>query len=71
LLQYQLEIVLDQNRIVGNIVNTQSTYNLYGKQLNTGDLYLSNGGQIDATAGSTVVFEGDDSQSQKALLCIP
>jgi hypothetical protein len=62
--------VLDQNRIVGNIVNTQSTYNLYGKQLNTGDLYLSNGGQIDATAGSTVVFEGDDSHYPRKRFCV-
>ncbi|MFZ4798235.1 MAG: beta strand repeat-containing protein, partial [Bacteroidia bacterium] len=52
--------VLDQNRNVGKITNTQSVYKLVvnGKQLTINDsLLFSNGAQIDASANSSkVVF---------------
>lgn len=61
------DCVLDQNRIVGSLVNGQSTYKFIvnGKQLTLrGDLYLTNGGQLDATVqGSTVIFESDELQT--------
>ncbi|MBX9886313.1 MAG: hypothetical protein K2Y30_00075 [Flavobacteriaceae bacterium] len=61
------DCVLDQDRIVGSIVNGQSTYKfkVNGKALTLrGDLYLTNGGQLDATtAGSTVIFESDELQT--------
>jgi len=54
--------VLDQNRILRNITNTQGDDHLVlnGKQLTiTGDLIFSGGAQIDATAAfSSVVFAG-------------
>ena len=61
------DCILDQDRIVGSIVNGQATYKFVvnGKALTLrGDLYLTNGGQIDATvAGSTVIFESDELQT--------
>ncbi len=61
------DCILDQDRTVGNIVNNQPTYkfNINGKQLTVqGGLYLTAGGQIDATAaGSALVFEGDEAQT--------
>ena len=61
------DCILDQDRIVGSIVNGQAIYKfkVNGKVLTLhGDLYLTNGGQLDATAaGSTVVFENDDTQT--------
>ena len=54
--------VLDQNRTVGKIINTQSTYKLVvnGKQLTVNDsLKFTDGAQIDASAPSSkVVFAG-------------
>ncbi|AWG20476.1 hypothetical protein FFWV33_02490 [Flavobacterium faecale] len=61
------DCILDQDRIVGSVVNGQSayTFKVNGKVLTLrGDLYLTNGGQIDATAaGSTVIFESDETQT--------
>lgn len=61
------DCILDQDRIVGSVVNGQSTYKfkVNGKALTLrGDLYLTNGGQLDATAaGSTVIFESDETQT--------
>lgn len=59
--------VLDQNRTVKKITNSQSTYDLVvnGFQLTiTGSLIFTNGAQIDATAASSVVkFSGTTTQS--------
>jgi hypothetical protein len=40
LLQYQLEIVLDQNRIVGNIEYTAYKFIINGKQLNLQEIFI-------------------------------
>lgn len=60
-------LVMDQNRVVNDVVNTQSTYRLVtnGHTLSVGgDLIFSNGAQIDATASSSVVeFNGSSQQS--------
>ena len=59
--------VLDQNRLLEDITNSQGTYKfvLNGKQLTlTGTLIFSNGAQLDATAAaSTVTFAGSAAQS--------
>jgi hypothetical protein len=59
--------VLDQNRIVNNITNAQSTYKLVtnGFQLKiNGSLIFSNGAQIDATSTSSdIVFAGNSAQN--------
>ncbi len=59
--------ILDMNRSISNISNTQSTYKFMvnGKQLTiNGALYLNNGAQIDAkTASSTIIFAGSDVQT--------
>ncbi len=61
------DCVLDQNRTLGSITNTQSTYKLVvnGKQLTiTENLLFTGGAQIDATtASSMVVFAGTAAQS--------
>lgn len=60
-------LVMDQNRLVNDVVNTQSTYRLVtnGHTLSVaGDLIFSTGAQIDATASSSVVeFNGSSQQS--------
>ena len=59
--------VLDQNRIIGDLTNGQSTYKFVvnGKQLTiNGALNFTNSAQIDATASSSkVVFAGTNAQS--------
>lgn len=60
--------VLDQNRIVSSIVNTQPTYklDLNGKNLTiTGNIQLSNNAKIDAiSVGSpTIIFAGSSAQT--------
>lgn len=60
------DCVLDQNRVVGKITNSQSSKKLVvnGYQLTIkGELDFSNGAQIDATtSNSTVVFNGTSLQ---------
>ncbi len=59
--------MLDQNRTLKNFANAQATdnFNANGHQLTiTGNLALSNGAQLDATAtSSTIVFAGIQAQS--------
>lgn len=59
--------VLDQNRVIKNITNTQSAkqLNINGKQLTlTGDLIFSNGAQIDASNSASIMnFEGTAAQN--------
>lgn len=61
------DCILDQDRIVGNIVNNQSDKKLIinGKRLTlVGGLFFTNGGQVDASAaGSSLVFAGGEAQS--------
>jgi len=61
------DCLLDQNRIVGDIYNGQSTYKLKtnGHQLTiNGNLNLTNSAQIDATSASSIVmFAGTATQS--------
>jgi len=61
------QCVLDSNRSVGDITNTQATYKLVinGKQLTiNGNLIFTNSAQIDATASSSgIVFAGLIAQS--------
>jgi len=56
------DCILDMNRNIGNVTNTQSTYKFIvnGKQLTlNGGLFFYNGAQMDAkTASSTVIFAG-------------
>jgi hypothetical protein len=66
----QRNCILDKNRTLKNITNSQSVrkLGLNGKKLTiTGDLIFSNGAQIDATAnGSEVVFSGSSTQNSPA-----
>lgn len=66
----QRNCVLDQNRSLEDITNSQGTYKfvLNGKQLTlTGSLIFSNGAQLDATiAASTVSFAGSVAQNISA-----
>jgi len=59
--------ILDQNRTVACIINSQSTYifDVNGKNLTiTGDISLSNGAKIKADAnGSSVIFAGTSQQN--------
>ena len=59
--------ILDANRTIGNITNTQSTYGLQvnGKTITiNGDISLTNGAEIDASAASSIVkFGGSSAQS--------
>lgn len=61
------DCILDQDRIVGNIVNNQSDKKLIinGKRLTlVGGLFFTNGGKIDATtANSALVFAGGEAQT--------
>ncbi len=61
------DCVLDMNRTVGDIVNDQAAYKLVvnGRQLTiNGNLYFTNGAQIDATAAtSTLIFAGNETQT--------
>ncbi len=58
------DCVLDQDRVVANIINNQGDkkFVINGHQLTiTGGLLFTNGGQIDAgTATSTLVFAGEE-----------
>ena len=59
--------ILDQNRTLGSVTNSQSTYKLFlnGKQLTiTGNLNFTNSAQIDASsASSKIIFNGSSAQS--------
>ena len=61
------DAVMDQNRIIGNLTNAQSTYGVVinsHKLTMNGDMILSNGAQIDASNfGSTLEFSGTSAQS--------
>lgn len=58
--------VLDMNRTIGSIVNTQPTYNFVtnGKELTLlRGLFLSGGAKIDATSvGTKLIFQGEEVQ---------
>jgi len=60
-------LVLDQNRVIDSLINTQSTYltviNGHNLTIN-GSFVHSNGAQVDASAtGSTVTFAGSSAQT--------